>query len=82
VLGLNTSNKGISSLTLDNRGPVLGISSQDNNKIVMTVMGEKYDIEYIKLASAKTLNQSKQWAIDIIKYVQKIWRIFYAVFLY
>lgn len=82
VLGLNTSSKGISSLTLDDRGPVLGVSHPDNNKIVMTVMGEKYDIEYRKLSSATILHQTKKLVIDTQNHLQKIWRIFYAVFLY
>lgn len=82
VLGLNTSSKGISSLTLDDRGPVLGVSHQHDNKIVMTVMGEKYKIEYGKLSSETILHQTKKLAIDTKNYLQKIWRIFYAVFLY
>lgn len=81
VLGLNTSSKGISSLTLDDRGPVLGISKSDN-KIVVTVMGNKYDLEYQKLSLGTTMHQTRKLALDTTHYVQRIWRIFYAVFLY
>jgi hypothetical protein len=81
VLGLNTSSKGISSLTMEEQGPVVGLT-HDNNKIVLTVMGKSYDVEYEKLTPGAFLQQTKRLTGDAARYVQKIWRIFYAVFLY
>lgn len=83
VLGLNTSSNGISSLTMDDRGPVLGVACDHSDQIItMTVMGTIHNIGYGDLFSASNLDRVREAAIDIKNYVRKIWRIFYAVFLY
>lgn len=83
VAGLNTSNNGISSLTMDNRGPVLGIDyDQTQHKLALTVLGRNYETRCDWPSSASISGQARAAAHFFCDYTVKIWRIFYAVFIY
>ncbi|HEX3012251.1 MAG TPA: hypothetical protein VHQ70_09515 [Syntrophomonadaceae bacterium] len=83
IMGLNTSNRGISSLTLENRGPVLGVDyDRSNQQITAFVMGTRHDFKYNDLFSVSISEQISNAALYMKNYILKIWRIFYAVFLY
>jgi hypothetical protein len=83
VLGLNTSSRGISSLTLDSSGPVLGVDyDHTDQKITVTAIGTRHDFIYSRLFAVPFLERISDAVVYVKDYILKIWRIFYAVFLY
>jgi hypothetical protein len=81
VLGLNTSNKAIGSLTMENRKPVLGIS-RDHNTVNLVFLGVNRSFDKDKLSNNVTLLKTYDITRDGYLYLYRIWRIFYAVFIF
>lgn len=80
IMGLNTSNQGISRLTSENRGQVIGVAF--NNDAVKLQLCSK---DYV-YASDKLRDQSKDIAAELKtlgeqakSYTFRIWRIFKAL---
>lgn len=81
VLGLNTSNQGIASLTMENRKPVIGIN-RDHNAVNFVFMGVNRSFDKDELANNVILLKTYDAARDGYQYLFRIWRIFYAVFIF
>lgn len=81
VLALNTSNEGIGSLTMENRKPVLGIDRQKDTVNVI-FLGENRGLNKDGLSNNVTWRKTYDAVRDGYFYLQRIWRIFYAVFIY
>ncbi|MEN6348528.1 MAG: hypothetical protein ABFD08_03890 [Syntrophomonas sp.] len=82
ILGLNTSNQGINRLTMENRGPVMGLNI-DSKDINVQFLSENYAIPRDKLLVDKEeMKNGLQVVIERVKnHFIKIWVIFKAVFL-
>lgn len=78
VAGLNISNYGISQLTMEKRGAVLDAEFR-NGSLVVTALGKDYVYGGYRNIDYKDFYKL---AKEIEDYLQKIWRIFEAVFLY
>lgn len=78
--GLNASNQGISNLTLEDRGPIVGWQTDDNH-VKVVLLGNDYDLK-----DGKWVQALEQQAVGILNmannYFIRIWSIFKAVFLY
>jgi hypothetical protein len=81
VLGLNTSNEGIGSLTMENRKPVLSIA-RDQDSVNVIFLGENHGMDKDGLSNNVTIRKTYDVARDGCIYLKRIWRIFYAVFIY
>ncbi|MEN6460647.1 MAG: hypothetical protein ABFC94_04655 [Syntrophomonas sp.] len=81
VLGLNTSNEGIGSLTMENRKPVLDIN-RDHDTVNVVLLGDNLNLERDELSNNVTLRKTYDVARDGYSYLHRIWRIFYAVFIF
>lgn len=82
VLGLNASNQGTSSLTLQNQKPLVGFSMEKEN-INIFALGEQYSYnsEDISQESSNIFNTIKEIFWAFINYLKKIWTIFRVIFL-
>ncbi|MGI5921047.1 MAG: hypothetical protein ACOX6I_04860 [Syntrophomonadaceae bacterium] len=81
VLGLNTSNQGIGSLTAETRKPVIGLN-HDNGFIKLTWTEKTYELGRDELSSHPTVGTILDKVRQGYYYLCRIWRIFYAVFIY
>lgn len=77
ILGLNTSNQGINSLTMEARKPVIGLQTQGNN-ISIFALGEthSYGKQEIKADIMLALQKVKTAARVTLDYLLRIVRIF------
>lgn len=82
VLGINTSYKANSSLTMEGGKPFIGLSVEKDN-INVTAMGEKYSVsrQEISQESNQFLTSVKEFFKAVIAYLKKIWNIFRVIFL-
>ena len=82
ILGLNTSNQGISSLTAEERKPVIGWQIE-NQQIQVIALGQEYSLSRrdISQASQGLLQDAKQQRCACVDYLKKIWTIFNVLFL-
>lgn len=81
VLGLNTSNQGLGSLTAENRKPILGVN-RDHDAVNLVFLGENRAFNKDKLSTNVTLQKTLDIIRDGYYYFHRIWRIFYAVFIF
>lgn len=83
IIGLNTSNQGINSLTREERQAVLNLDYNQGD-IKVEALGNSYDYSLDKLGTdlQSMGGKTKELFYDIIDYLKKIWTIFDAVFLY
>lgn len=81
AVSLNTANQAINSLTMNQKGPVLGFNlNKDSLKVIL--LGEKHHINKDMLLKLPILDNVKTSIYSIYQYSGKIWRIFKVVFLY
>ena len=82
ILGLNTSSQGISSLTAEDKKPVVGLKLE-NQKIDVIAMGKQYDIsrQDIIRAGNGVLHNAQLQCDSLAHYLKKIWKIFEVLFL-
>lgn len=82
ILGLNTSSQGISSLTAEDKKPVVGLKIE-NQKIDVIALGEQHDIsrQDIIQAGYGTLHELQLQCESLFHYLKKIWKIFEVLFL-
>jgi len=82
ILGLNTSNKGISSLTAEDRKPVIGLQLE-NQHIQVLALGQEYSLSRrdIRQASQGVMQVARQQGSAFVDYLKKIWTIFNVLFL-
>jgi len=82
ILGLNTSNKGISSLTAEERKPVIGLQIE-NQQIQVLALGQEYSLSHrdISQASQDVLQDVRHQGCACVDYLKKIWTIFDVLFL-
>ncbi|MDD2372911.1 MAG: hypothetical protein WC109_10210 [Syntrophomonadaceae bacterium] len=83
IIGLNTSNQGINSLTRDERQAVLDLD-YNQGEIRVDALGNSYDYSLDRLGSNvyRIGNKARELPTDITNYLKRIWIIFDAVFLY
>lgn len=80
IAGLNISNQGINNLSMEDRGPVAGIS-YDSNNLEMQLMGKEYSHHQLLDDYAYLVEKGRNEMRDVNDYFGKMWRIFKAVFL-
>ena len=82
ILGLNTSSQGISSLTAEDKKPVVGLKIE-NHKIGVIALGEQYNFSYqdITQAGHGVLREAQLQSDSLAHYMKKIWKIFEVLFL-
>ncbi|MDD2619306.1 MAG: hypothetical protein PHC92_01345 [Syntrophomonadaceae bacterium] len=80
VIGLNISNQGISRLTTENRGQVIGMNF-DNNDINLQVCSKEYNYSTDKIIDKErdVAAELKLAGENSIEYLSRIWRIIKAV---
>jgi len=83
IMGLNTSNQGINSLTRDEQAAVFNLDYNQGN-IRVDALGNSYDYSLDRLGTNLKLvgNKTRVYFYDVTDYLKKIWIIFDAVFLY
>lgn len=83
IMGLNTSNQGINSLTREERQAVFDLG-YDQEKIRVDVLGNSYTYSLDRLGSDLHLlgNKSRKLFNDTTDYLKRIWVIFDTIFLY
>jgi hypothetical protein len=83
IMGLNTSNQGINSLTLDERQAVLNLDYNQGD-IRVDALGNSYNYSLDRLGTNVYLigNKARELSTNIMDYLKRIWIIFDAVFLY
>ena len=82
ILGLNTSSQGISSLTAEDKKPVVGLKIE-NQEINVIALGEQYDIsrqDIIRTGNG-VLYDAQLQCDSLVHYLKKIWKIFEVLFL-
>ena len=82
ILGLNTSSQGISSLTAEDKKPVVGLKIE-NQKIGVIALGEQYNFsrQDIIRAGNGVLHETQVQCDSLTHYLKKIWKIFEVLFL-
>ncbi len=82
VMGLNISNQGINHLTMQNKGPVIGLNV-DNKNISLQFLSEKYSYSGDKIVDMQLplLQESKELVHRGTSYISSIWTIFEAIYL-
>jgi hypothetical protein len=82
ILGLNTSNKGIGSLTAEERKPVIGMQIE-NQQIQVIALGEEYRLSRREISQAGQgiIQDVRQQGSACVDYFKKIWTIFNVLFL-
>ncbi|HPF19896.1 MAG TPA: hypothetical protein PLC88_00990 [Syntrophomonas sp.] len=82
IAGLNTSSEGISSLTAEQRKPVLGLQIE-KQQINIIALGEEYHLtpEGISKTGQTVLRDVRQQYCSCVDYLQKIVTIFDVLFL-
>lgn len=80
ILGLNTSNQGINRLTLEQRGPVLGLTL-DDQAVNVQFLSKDYDISRDKLLiEMQEVGKGLNLLMERVKnHFIRIWVIFKAV---
>lgn len=83
VLGLNTSNQGINSLTRQERQAVLDVDYSKGD-IRVEALGNSYSYAWDRLDTTwlDLKQRSRDAVTGLIDYLKRIWTIFDAVFLY
>ncbi|MBP8820207.1 MAG: hypothetical protein KBG91_07275 [Syntrophomonadaceae bacterium] len=83
IMGLNTSNQGINSLTREGRQAVLNLDYNQGD-IKVDALGNSYDYSVDRLGTDLKLvgEKTRVYFYDVTDYLKKIWIIFDAVFLY
>jgi hypothetical protein len=83
IMGLNTSNQGINSLTLDERQSILNLDYNQGD-IRIDALGNSYNYSLDRLGTdfKSAGNKAGEVFYDTIDYLKRIWIIFDAVFLY
>lgn len=83
IMGLNTSNQGINSLTREERQAVLNLDYQQGD-IRVDALGNSYNYSLDKLGTdlKSAGNKTRELFYDTTDYLKRIWIIFDAVFLY
>lgn len=81
ILGLNTSSQGISNLTMNDSEPVIGVAVHDHS-INLDWLGASYSFDRDKLSKTISFSQITVVVQGFHNYLLRIWRIFYAVFIY
>lgn len=82
ILGLNTSSQGISSLTAEERKPVIGWQIE-NQQVNVFALGQEYRIssQDISQAGEGAWHDARQQCSIFVNYLKKIWTIFNVLFL-
>ncbi len=82
ILGLNTSNQAVNSLTRENPKPLIGFNIEQDN-INIFAMGEQYSYSRQELSeeSDGILHEAGEIFNSISDYCKKIWKIFRVIFL-
>jgi hypothetical protein len=82
ILGLNTSSKGISSLTAEERKPVIGLQIE-NQQIHVLALGQEYRLSRREISQAGqvVMQDARQQGSACVDYLKKIWTIFNVLFL-
>ncbi len=77
IAGLNISSQGISSLTAEQRKPVLGLQIE-NQQVNFFALGEEYHLtrEEVSKTGQAILQEARQNYGSCVDYAKKIWRIF------
>lgn len=83
IMGLNTSNQGINSLTRDEHQAVFNLDYKQG-EIRVDALGNSYNYSLDRLGTDLHLlgNKSRELFNNTIDYLKRIWIIFNAVFLY
>ena len=82
ILGLNTTSNGISSLTAEERKPVIGLQIE-NQQIQVLALGQEYSLsrQDISQTSRGLLQDARKQCGACVDYLEKIWTIFNVLFL-
>ena len=82
IAGLNTSSQGISSLTAEQRKPVLGLQIE-NQHVNFFVLGEEYCLSSgdVSRTGQTVLQEVSQNYGSCADYLKQIWTIFNVLFL-
>jgi hypothetical protein len=83
IMGLNTSNQGINSLTRDEGQAVFNLDYNEGD-IRVDALGNSYNYSLDRLGTDiyRIGNKARELPTDITNYLKRIWIIFDAVFLY
>lgn len=82
IMGLNTSNQGINSLTLQNRSPILGWDDQGSAVSVFT-LGESHSYGKQELVTTiiQAGNRVCNYAREVVGYIIRIVKIMKIIFI-
>lgn len=82
VLGLNISNQGTSSLTMENQKPLIGFALEKES-INIFALGEQYSYssEDISQESNNIFHKVQELYEAVIHYLKRIWTLFRLIFL-
>lgn len=83
IMGLNTSNQGVNSLTREEGQAVFNLDYNEGD-IRVDALGNSYNYSLDRLGTDvyRIGNKAREFPTDITNYLKRIWIIFDAVFLY